>query len=332
METDSVLQQIVILTEQESARDLKKVFLNTVDSLFDNTAPVIFEIHEIRDPESEGRENSMIAVDSLDYNSSFLYIDDIEGMQKAVTTGEITIAGDALRYHLFLPIRERNSINHVIACESILSDEEMKVLKRLVSVFANNLYLLNIKDRDPLTSFYNRQAYNRMINPILFNSGRDEFFLEGKKCFTFLAVVDIDHFKAVNDVFGHLLGDEVLILFSRIIRNAFRHDDLIFRYGGEEFIIIIKDVDLQYAKSVFERCRKNVESYHFPQVGRITISLGYTSITGSRDPLIVLDKADRALYYSKREGRNRCSFYEELVRRGQIKAVVESPADVEFWS
>ncbi len=331
MKTVQILQHIVTLTEQETVRDLKTVFAGTIASLIGKPPPIIYEIHEIRDSESDKKENSTIAVDSLDYSSSFIYIDEICGLKEVVEKGEIAKIPEAPRYQLLLPIKEKNSVTNVVVYEKIPDDEFFIVLKQIVSVFANNLYLLNVKDRDHLTSFYNRQAYNRMINPILFHSNRKEIYVEQKKSFTFLGIIDIDHFKEVNDVYGHLMGDEVLILFSQIIKNTFRHDDLIFRYGGEEFVIIIKDINLQYAKSVFERCRKNVEKYEFPQVGRITVSIGYTSITGSGDPLAVLDKADRALYYSKENGRNKCSFYEDLIRNRKIDPVIETGKGVEYW-
>ena len=331
MDTAQIVQNIITLTKQETALELKAAFAEVVHKTFDVQTPTIFEIHEIRDSESEERKNSEIAIDSLDYGSSFVYLEDIEGMIKSAVRGETVSVPDGQRYRLFFPVIEQEKITHIVALETIPEASHVALLEQLVSVFSNNLHLLNVKDRDHLTNFYNRQAYNRMINPILFDSRRKEVFIEQRKNFSFLGILDIDHFKAVNDTYGHLIGDEVLILFSQIMTNTFRHDDLLFRYGGEEFVIVIKDVDFQYVRSVFERCRKNVAAFEFPQVGRVTVSIGYTSISGARDPLSVLDKADRALYYCKQQGRNMSSFYEDLVRNQKIEPIIETNQGVEFW-
>lgn len=331
MDTAKIVQNIITLTEQQTALELKAAFAEVIHEAFDVTAPTIFEIHEIRDSESEERKNSEIAIDSLNYSSSFIYLDDIEGMIRSAVRREAVLVPDGQRYRLFFPVIEQEKITHIVALETIPEASHVALLEQLVLVFSNNLHLLNVKDRDHLTNFYNRQAYNRMINPILFDSRRNEIFVEQRKNFSFLGILDIDHFKAVNDVYGHLIGDEVLILFAQIMNDTFRHDDLLFRYGGEEFVIIIKDVDFLYARSVFERCRKNIAAFLFPQVGRITVSIGYTSISGARDPLVILDKADRALYYCKEQGRNLIAFYEDLVKNREIEGIVESNQGVEFW-
>ena len=80
-----------------------------------------------------------------------------------------------------------------------------------------------------------------------------------------LGVVDIDHFKRVNDGFGHLIGDEVLVLVARIMRQSFRHYDRLYRFGGEEFVVLLRGGDEEDAKAAFERFRTNVESYLFPR-------------------------------------------------------------------
>ncbi len=331
MDTQRIVQNIITLTEQETAFDLKAAFAEVVQETFSLKSPTIFEIHKIRDSESEERKNSVIAIDSLDYNRSFIYLEDIEGMIRAAEKRETVSVPEGSRFRLFLPVVEQEKLTHVVALETIPEASLTALLEQLVLIFSNNLHLLNVKDRDYLTNFYNRQAYNRMINPLLFDSKRKEFYVEQKKNFSFFGILNIDFFKAINDTYGHLTGDEVLIIFSRIMKNIFRHDDLLFRYGGEEFVIILKDVDFQYARSVFERCRNSIAACEFPRVGRITVSIGYTSIPGARDPLSVIDKADRALYYCKEQGRNASAFYEDLVKDQKIDPIIESNQGVEFW-
>src|SRR3546814_19890916 len=81
-----------------------------------------------------------------------------------------------------------------------------------------------------------------------------------------LAVADIDHFKRINDTLGHLYGDEVLLLLAQVMKRSFRHDDLLFRFGGEEFVIVISAPDRGSANIAFDKFRRNVETFTFPQV------------------------------------------------------------------
>ena len=95
-----------------------------------------------------------------------------------------------------------------------------------------------------------------------------------------LAVSDIDFFKRVNDDFGHLYGDEVLLLMANIMRETFRGTDILFRFGGEEFVIVLRSTNQQGAHQALERFRITVEEYDFPQVGNVTISIGYIESGG----------------------------------------------------
>lgn len=125
-----------------------------------------------------------------------------------------------------------------------------------------------------------------------------------------LGVIDIDHFKRVNDGFGHLIGDEVLLLVARIMRSSFRHDDRLYRFGGEEFVVLLRAQSEDAALSVFERFRCNVQAYQFPQVGTITISLGCTRVRDNDTPAAAFERADKVVYMAKDQGRNQVRCYE----------------------
>src|SRR5213076_2390666 len=103
-----------------------------------------------------------------------------------------------------------------------------------------------------------------------------------------LAVVDIDHFKRVNDKFGHLYGDEVLILIANLLQSSFRAHDRVFRFGGEEFVVLLRSTTLDNARKIIDRFRVNVEAYVFPQVGTVTVSVGFVSISGYESPVVTL--------------------------------------------
>lgn len=140
---------------------------------------------------------------------------------------------------------------------------------------------------------------------------------EGNGSF-FMGEIDIDHFKSVNDRFGHLHGDEVLVILARILQSTFRKTDLIYRFGGEEFVVIVYVDDRGDAEMTFERLRRSIENHAFPRVGQVTISIGITEIRDTSIPVELLGHADQALYYAKTHGRNQVSFYEALVASNEI--------------
>ncbi len=148
---------------------------------------------------------------------------------------------------------------------------------------------------DPMTRLLNRRGLQEAL----------EHYESSGQSFSAISV-DIDHFKNVNDTFGHDVGDSVIKELANIIRSNARKGDTLCRAGGEEFLLILPDTDLDVAKEVAERLRLQVAERAIPLVGSITISLGIAHRPGSSDTIeSVLKLADHALYEAKRTGRNR---------------------------
>jgi len=117
---------------------------------------------------------------------------------------------------------------------------------------------------------------------------------------------DLDHFKKVNDNFGHLVGDGVLEQITEIVSKANRSADIFARYGGEEFIILTPETDLSGASIHAERLRNDIEKFNFQTIGHITSSFGVTEFNAEKDtPETLFDRVDKALYRAKDYGRNR---------------------------
>ncbi|MCE1186313.1 MAG: GGDEF domain-containing protein [Rhodocyclales bacterium] len=142
-----------------------------------------------------------------------------------------------------------------------------------------------------------------------------------------LGVVDIDHFKRINDNYGHLFGDEVLLRVADLMRQSFRSQDKLFRFGGEEFVIMLRNVPEDNVCDTFDRFRQAVEHYDFPQVGRVTCSVGYSRIDPQIGPAELLGRADEALYFSKDHGRNQVNGFDDLVMSGLLQ--LKAPPEVE---
>jgi len=190
----------------------------------------------------------------------------------------------------------------------------------MISVYRNYLDLLEDSQRDSLTGLLNRKTFDAGFAVFLSSAiHADESLQDDRRSHKegshWLAVMDIDHFKRVNDTFGHLYGDEVLILMANLMRSSFRQGDRLYRFGGEEFIVLMRDIDFADAKKKLDDFRERVERHVFPQVGQVTISIGFTSVVSTSTPAMVLGEADEALYYAKGHGRNQVRCYGELVEQ-----------------
>ena len=124
-----------------------------------------------------------------------------------------------------------------------------------------------------------------------------------------VVVIDIDHFKSVNDRWGHAAGDRVLKTVSAQLRAQLRGGDFLARFGGEEFVVISPQTNLEQATHLSEKLRQHIgicDFHHTQEPVPVTISCGVATFHAGDTPDTVFDRADRALYQAKREGRNRC--------------------------
>jgi diguanylate cyclase (GGDEF)-like protein len=153
---------------------------------------------------------------------------------------------------------------------------------------------------DPLTMLSNRRAGERALEREIARARRTGSPFS-------LALFDLDHFKQINDIHGHAVGDDVLCQVSRILTSTFRASDLAVRWGGDEFLVVLPDVTLAGAVVFADRARSLVESLSLPGVPRFTMSVGIVEVQREEDPKTALMRADARLYQAKATGRNRVS-------------------------
>lgn len=215
---------------------------------------------------------------------------------------------------------------------------DLRSMQTLLRVFGNFQNLLESSQRDSLTGLLNRQTFDatflKASMPVQLSAEDAESEAErrGSQMNTFwLGVIDIDHFKLVNDRFGHLIGDEVLVLVARIMRQTFRHYDRLFRFGGEEFVVLLRGGTEKHALRVFERFRQNMQAYAFPQVGQVTVSLGFTGVHAHDTPSAAFSRADQAVYQAKHQGRNQTLCFENLVSQGIITTEGDKVGNIELF-
>lgn len=183
-----------------------------------------------------------------------------------------------------------------------------QIIQRRYDNFAQDLMYQLLEERktlndlsmlDPLTGLYNRRGLKNQFETLMALATQNHFIL----------MLDIDFFKAYNDHYGHMMGDQVLIQVSAAIRNAVRSRDIVVRYGGEEFLVLLVNSSRDTALQTAERIRQRVYDLNIPHMFNqnvatsVTISIGVAPLPGDQLDS-ALELADQALYVAKRQGRN----------------------------
>ena len=156
----------------------------------------------------------------------------------------------------------------------------------------------NRANYDPLTGIYNRRRFLELLERGIKNTQRLNQNLS-------IVFFDIDHFKKINDTYGHNIGDEVLKALSSLTASTIRSTDVFARWGGEEFLILIESTTLENAARMAEKLRKVIMEYDFPEVKNVTCSFGVTTYYYDETAETFISRADSALYRAKESGRNR---------------------------
>ena len=246
---------------------------------------------------------------------------------QCLTTAQVSITrGTDAVVTLFPMMAETGGVGVIeLETKRSIDPKTRRLVFGVLRIYRNVQSLLDYSERDTLTGLLNRKIFDDSFYkvsalPLLEAKLEDGERRQGTGARYWLGVIDIDHFKSVNDRFGHLIGDEVLrLLLSRIMRGCFRYSDQLYRFGGEEFVVLLLCQDEDDAGAALERFRRVVGEYAFPQAGTITVSIGFTAIDVGDTPTAAFERADRAVYRAKHCGRNQVASHAELMRQGLIE-------------
>lgn len=241
-----------------------------------------------------------------------------------------TLTGDADR--LVFPVIHGNSVIYLIdiTLPADLPADRRVLLMGLVEYFGHHIALLDYGETDTLTGLANRKTFDKHLFEVLGKTVDDALQPTpaapsrrhgGGNEHYWLGICDIDHFKRINDNHGHPSGDAVLVAFGQLMRQSFRYDDQLFRFGGEEFIVVLQPATEKNAGVVFERFRSAVAGYTFPDIGQASVSIGYCRLRPRDTPTRIIDRADAALYWAKQHGRDRVACYDALVATDTLPAI-----------
>lgn len=220
---------------------------------------------------------------------------------------------------LLIPMKFRGKVNGILCLHEKeaefgpkYTEEEKRyldIIAGFASVAIENARLYEMATTDRKTKLYNHGYFqNKLIEEI----NRAERYHTDLS----LLMLDLDHFKRINDTYGHMFGDEVLIGTAKTLKQQLREFDIPARFGGEEFAIILPETNANEARIVAERLRKSIslrEYYASGEKVRITVSIGIARFIHNRQMTedILIEHADKALYNAKQTGRNRVCIYEE---------------------
>ncbi|MDH3354188.1 MAG: GGDEF domain-containing protein [Chromatiales bacterium] len=351
MEQITLLESVVGITRERDKKSLEYMSIATLHKYLDADALILLHI-------SPGGTSKQLCEtislpigacqDRLNVSSNEmgrLCIEADGEIDKCIVEGvdRSEIFDDGSVRHLF-PIGQRKGIDALLLVYCKRNDAQKdRFTRAFLDIYINFLSVVDDNEHDTLTGLLNRKTFDKNIakliadNPAqvkpggirasdIHNPGDDE-----SQVSHWLGVLDIDHFKLVNDNFGHVYGDEVLLLFSELMRKTFRSNDMLFRYGGEEFVVALSSATEEVALRAFNRFRKCVGDFDFPQVGRVTVSIGIVQIQPQDHPSMIVEKADQALYYAKEHGRNRVCSYHQLITDGSVMEREAAKNDVELF-
>jgi diguanylate cyclase (GGDEF)-like protein len=211
-----------------------------------------------------------------------------------------------LNWYLFVDKREDSALGEIR--QSLYLNLLICLLVTLIVLALLNRVIKRYQDKiqaqailDSLTALPNRRGFDLLAAQAMHEARREP------KPLTAL-LLDLDHFKALNDTYGHLAGDQVLIGFARDLESCLRHSDIVCRWGGEEFIVLLKDTDGKTGLMIAEKIRQHVEQQRYAynsQALHVTVSIGLTTQQPDDTLHSLLSRADHAMYRAKQTGRNR---------------------------
>lgn len=204
----------------------------------------------------------------------------------------------------FIRMRKyKNKVEFDEKFEILLKERTEELMLANTKLIEENKILKQMSTTDDLTGLYNRFYIKQTFEYEKRQANRYETELS-------IVIMDVDDFKAVNDIYGHNEGDFFLRTISKELKKVFRDTDVVGRWGGEEFIILLPKTTIDDAYVITERLRKQIESKLFQLIGSKTASFGITKLQKYDTLDIAIARADKALYYAKKNGRNQVKIAE----------------------
>lgn len=303
---------------------LERALLNVIVEVFDPLSAVFCRIVSLPDgarvhERLTYERGGAIAVAQLPENLRTLARVERCGFAAEVGTGEredlwLADCSSQGRHVYVAPVR--NDFSRVgwieVETDAPLEQELAATLAAMMRVYSNHVAVLDYSERDALTRLRNRKTFDDTFVRLVYGAPRepdrerdDQRGTGNGDAAHWLGMADIDHFKRINDTYGHQTGDRVLETVSRLTRETIRCSDSFARWGGEEFMVLLPMTPLDGTISLTERIRQALARFAFDPVPEVTCSFGVTEYAPGDTSDSIVKRADEALYWAKTAGRNR---------------------------
>jgi diguanylate cyclase (GGDEF)-like protein len=339
---EELLNSVIKITKTRDVDSLEYSLISTIQEFIGCQEVAVYKDMQIRDELAIERSLLLRVVKDKEYEWEERIVvrkpesELVSCLQSACI---ITVQSNDGIERRWLPITLLDKPIGVIAIVSAgLKSSDQVLLNAFCRIFENYLSILHENERDKLTGLLNRQTFEKKLKLLIEKQVIKQHRMvwqcdlrnQHQGATSWLAMVDIDHFKKVNDEFGHVCGDEVLLLLAQKMRQCFRSSDLLFRFGGEEFVMVFEPTDYPSIHNKLTEFMNLIRSTHFPFVKKLTVSVGVSRISPYDFPITVLENADKALYYAKENGRDKLCFYEELIENNLIESNNEG-SDIDLF-
>lgn len=323
------VNEVIKLVQQQDIEHLRDALLDCIEQQYNSAEVYIYEhttsiYHQSREfsPTLSAYRGTNIDLETHQKNIK------LKGDNDSIQFVGFNYLEDNHYVQVFTIESERSSRGLLVTiCPELINEDYINIL---TEVYNCQVILLRNRDTDALTGLLNRQSFDSRLSKIQQSNEKNNRNNDKPLNYCF-ALLDIDFFKKVNDKYGHVYGDEVLLIFADLMKKSFRQSDMLFRYGGEEFAVLLHDVDITHGKNILERFRATIEEFDFPLQNKVTTSIGYCLLNDQIPLPTLIENADKALYYSKENGRNQVNNYENLLSEKRVEDRIIDDGDIELF-
>ena len=330
----NLFESAIQITKERDKKSLETALINTLAQFIDFDTLILLRLPsvnthtylEVAGCIPENCTNTPLKRMPHKYGDPRVYFD--TSLTQCVEGNKVIHAKNQTTSRTLFPITLSKGVSGVFDIYGhTMSEYSEKLITGFISIYSNFQSIITDNEHDTLTGLLNRKTFDVKISELLLLDSHRETHNHpempdrrnhNQNLCHWVALLDIDHFKSINDNFGHVYGDEVLLVFAKLMQSTFRSSDLLFRYGGEEFVVVISTSDDADIHQIFDDFRKKLETSDFGQVGKVTVSIGTVKINKNEHTTTVLEYADKALYFSKDNGRNQVNDYHSLIKAGKL--------------
>ncbi len=334
----NILKSVGNIVEERNKRLLEKVFMDSLEEFVKSDTLIL--LHKPRHADNPYLEvvectpkDALVTSPKHElkllqnkFGIGHVHIDD--AITKCMNTSKAVYTSNKAMQRGVFPIVVNQEVTGVVDFYSTqITPNNKNMINGLLHIYSKFIEVLYENEHDTLTGLLNRKTFDARLadffpeqeagNLTLLNTQIDQRHNQPNQDH-WVGMIDIDHFKRINDNYGHIFGDEVLLLFAGIMKKVFRNSDLLFRFGGEEFVVFLLNITQEQAYTKFDQFRQDLAQFVFPQINTLTASIGMTRIDTQLHSTELLEQADRALYFAKENGRNQVCNYSTLIQGGHI--------------